>query len=540
MRFTLPLLLLTAGPSFADTFHTAPRAVAATLYANVAEVTHQIALSLPAGTHDVLFPFEFGRNDSVPRIRSLTEGVTISQVKLQEGGLLDQDLYRTPEQSAAQAAVDAAQDALSAHEQTINELSGRMRALEAQLAFLRSLSAGDVTLAASDILTVSSNVLSETETALAEIAKQSVLIEQENDRTAELASDLQKAQAKLARLLPPKAGQKLWSVRVTSAAETEALIEMVTQADGAYWQPVYDIHLNSDTPNVLSLHRKAGIVTSDAVSWQGIDLTLSTADPNGQSGPSHVSGRHAYVFEEEQIKLNRSEVARYSADAVSEEEIIVVEEAAFGVDYGEFDVTYNYSQPVDIGPSDTLILDFGQLELPVETQIHAAARYDNTAYLVASLTNDSGAPLLGGMASCYRDGVLIAQNELSPIATSETSELPFGPVEHIRLTYAEKDDQTGERGFIKSATSRTHEALVRVENLGNTAEDVRVFFPTTYSEQEELSVTVNATPTPSETDYQDQRGVSVWDLSVPAGGQSEISIETTLRWPEGKTLSWAP
>ena len=540
MRYTLPLLLLTAAPSFADTFHTAPRAVSATLYPQVAEVTHHITLTLPAGTHEVLFPFEFSDHDSIPQIRSVTEGVTITQVKLQEGGVQDQDAYLTPDQAAAQAAVDTAQDALEAHDQTMMELSGRMRALEAQLAFLGSLSAGDLELDAKDILTISTTVLSETEATHAEITKQSAQISAAKERKIELAEDLAKAQTKLSRMLPPEEGENLWAVRLSTPAATDAQIELIAYAEGAYWQPIYEVHLNSDTPDTLLVHRKAGIKASGEVSWQDIDLKLSTTDPNGQTGPSRVLGRHARVYDPEPVTLKRSEVAGYSADALYEEEIVVVEEAAFGANYGEFAVTYDYSQPVSIGPSDTLLLEFGQLELPIETQIHAAPRRDDTAYLVASLTNDSGAPLLGGLASFYRDGVLVAEDEFLPIATADTADLPFGPVEHIRLTYIVKDNQVGERGFIKSATSQAHQALVRVENLSDNAEDLRVFFPTTYSEQEELNVTVNATPAPTETDFEDRRGVSVWDLSVPAGGQSEISIATTLCWPEGKTLSWAP
>ncbi|WP_424938912.1 DUF4139 domain-containing protein [Aliiroseovarius sp. S253] len=544
MRYTLPLLLLTAGPAFADTFHTAPRAVSATLYPDVAEVTHHITLSLPAGTHEVLFPFSATSQNSAPRFRSLSDGVKITQIKFLREQLLDEGAYLNNDQQAALDAVDTAQDAVFTHNQSMKELGGRMRALEAQLAFLASLSAGGLTLEAKDIVGISASVLSETETAHAEIAKQTVLINEAKERKVELADALAAAQAKLARLLPPEVGEDLWSVRVEVAAPTEASLELLGYEHGSFWQPVYEIHHKSDQPEKISVHRKAVVVASDEVSWRGIDLTLSTTQPSGQTAPRPVWGLHASVHEREvpeAITMKRSAAPSFADSAIMEEEVVVVEEAAgFGANDSGFAVTYSYSEQLDIGPSDVLMLEFGQFDLPADTYIHASPRNDDTAYLVAKLTNDSGAPLLGGEASFYRDGILVAEGGVPAIAAGGETDLPLGPVEHIRLTYAEKDDQVGERGFIKSATSRTHEALVRVENLSSEAEDVRVFFPTTYSEQEELTVTVNASPAPSETDYEDQRGVSVWDLSVPAGGQSEISIETTLRWPEGKTLSWHP
>ncbi|MCI2395469.1 DUF4139 domain-containing protein [Aliiroseovarius sediminis] len=541
MRFTLPLLLLTTAPAFADAFQTTASPVAATLYPNFAQVTHHITQTLPAGTHSLVVPFAFDGASAAPQVRSLSGGVTITQIKRQEGQLRDSAAFQTAEQKAAVKAVEDTQKALEAHDRQTNMLGGRVRALEAQLEFLGSLSAGAVEGDPDDLLNVATMVLGESEKAHAEIAKQSALIADALVAREDLATSLETAQAKLARLLPPEKGDDLWAVQVDVASPTDAVLELTGYDAGVFWQPAYDVHLNADTPDQIQVTRKATIASSADTSWSGIDLTISTNQPTGQIGPRPVYGHKATVFEDAPIVMKRTASPSFS-DALVEEEVIVVEEAAGGfapVDHG-FAVTYTYGTPVDLGPDDTLVLDLGTLALSSTSQIHASPRYDNTAYLVANITNNSGEPILPGKARLYRDGVLVGEEFMPGLVASDTIELPMGPVEHIRLTYVEKDNQVGERGFIKSATSRTHKALIRVENLSDTAEDLRVFYPTTYSEQEELTVTVNTSPAPTTTDFEDRKGVATWDMKLGGGDTSEISVETTLRWPEGKTLSWQP
>ena len=47
-------------------------------------------------------------------------------------------------------------------------------------------------------------------------------------------------------------------------------------------------------------------------------------------------------------------------------------------------------------------------------------------------------------------------------------------------------------------------------------------------------------PAPDETDVDDRRGVSAWDLTLAPGETREVEITITLDWPEGQVLSWNP
>jgi predicted secreted protein len=75
-----------------------------------------------------------------------------------------------------------------------------------------------------------------------------------------------------------------------------------------------------------------------------------------------------------------------------------------------------------------------------------------------------------------------------------------------------------------------------VENTGSEDWPVRILDQVPYSEQDELEVDVTATPEPTETDVEGQRGILAWDFDLPAGGKQTITLEHSLTWPEGMVL----
>jgi hypothetical protein len=75
-----------------------------------------------------------------------------------------------------------------------------------------------------------------------------------------------------------------------------------------------------------------------------------------------------------------------------------------------------------------------------------------------------------------------------------------------------------------------------VENLGAEDWQVQVRAAVPYAVQEDLEVSWQAEPMPTEENLEDRRGVLQWDLAVPAGTTRSIALDTRLEWPEGKVL----
>ncbi len=83
------------------------------------------------------------------------------------------------------------------------------------------------------------------------------------------------------------------------------------------------------------------------------------------------------------------------------------------------------------------------------------------------------------------------------IPAGAETELGFGPIDGIRLETIFERNEEGDSGLISKSNTREQLITFTVENLTGEAQEVRAFFPITYSEQEDLKVRVTATPTPS-------------------------------------------
>jgi hypothetical protein len=94
----------------------------------------------------------------------------------------------------------------------------------------------------------------------------------------------------------------------------------------------------------------------------------------------------------------------------------------------------------------------------------------------------------------------------------------------------------GDRGVFSSTNELTEEAVITVENLTGQDWDILLRDAVPYSEQDDLEVTVSASPAATRTNPDGQRGILEWDLNVPAGDKQEISLDYTLTWPGGYVL----
>lgn len=56
------------------------------------------------------------------------------------------------------------------------------------------------------------------------------------------------------------------------------------------------------------------------------------------------------------------------------------------------------------------------------------------------------------------------------------------------------------------------------------------------SRQEDLRIDWSADPKPDETDPDGKRGLLVWTDRIAAGETRDITLTTSLRWPDGAEL----
>lgn len=547
MRLTLACLsLFLPVAALADDFVVQPRPVAATVYPVGAEVTERIELEMPAGDHRLFIPVAF-RTYDIPTPRFLvSEGVQLGEISIRETFDFDPDTILTDQQTAAKDAMDAAEAALFAHDDRAAELAQTMDALNMQRGFLASLKgSGDAAPSANSLRAVGTMIAEE----MAALTRRQLEVQQEmrglkTDRPA-LDIAYRAASAAYRKIAPPTSGSNAYIVGLRVAEDGPVVIQFKRLAQ-AGWRPVYDISLSEAGASTLLVERQVDVQTAEP--WFGIDLTLTTAMPFDRTEPSPAEPNIAMIYDPAPsplMKSNSREMADSFAGAAPvpmAEPMVMEESSVFDTEMASLPdgvVVYHLSGKVTVA-EDSLTLPLDVVTLPAESAIIAVPRRDETAFRMVELTNDSGQALLPGMAKLYREGVLIGDTMLGYIPEGDKVDLPFGPVQGVRLEYSLLDRQTGDKGLVKRSNEREERVLLELRNLTGEAQEVRVLYSTPVSEQEDLEISTRARPVWTEENIENKRGVVAWDVSLTPGQTQEIQLDFSLTWPEDMLLRWNP
>ncbi|MAM61971.1 mucoidy inhibitor MuiA family protein [Maritimibacter sp. UBA3975] len=544
MRATVSLIaLLVAAPAAADTVFAQAPVAAATLYPDGATLTLRAEIDLPAGSHVVMVPYaRAGGSGSLPRI-AVSDGVTVGALGFRRDVVADpRDIYSEAQEEAAQAR-DAAEDRLLAKQDELDTARVLLTALQAKADYLAGITPPeDAT--ADQILAIAEMVSSQTAETRSAILVAKADLRPLEEELEDLRGALSAAEAALARLSPPGAENDMLTVEVTVAEAGPVALEMTEQSGAAGWRVDYDANLDRDAGE-LTLDRKLIVIQNDGRTWADVDLTLSTARPNDQIAPSEVYSDRAEIFEpqlarnaapEPMVEMEMAEEGRGVADMA----VAPAPMQTAGLKVDGLAISYVYPEPVTIASGEAAELALDSLTIPADPGIEAAPRWDDTAFLMASFTNVTGEPILPGDASLSRDGAFVGRTTFPMIPAGAEEELAFGPIDSIRLDTIFKRNEEGDAGIITRSSTRQQDITFTVENLSDETQEVRALYPLTFSEKENLEVAVVAQPAPDETDVDDRRGVSAWNLTLAPGETQEVRITVTLDWPEGQILNWAP
>ena len=516
------LLATTALPACADTITATSRITAVTVYPDGAKLTREVHFSAPAaGSHELLvtdLPM-----DSDPSLIRLapSEGLQLGAFNLRADRLPPREDPLTPEQEAAKTAIEAAEATADQAALALEAVTAKVEAAEAQVHFLSSFTGALPDGATPDTIKSMATMIG-TETLAA--------------RQTALAA---KAQAAYDALPSADMDYTALSVAVTAAAVGEQTVTVTQYVGNASWRPVYDLNLTRKDGDALTLNRSVLVTQYTGEDWAGVALTLSSSRPSEQAAPSQLWPELRLIGPEE----TEMDLARKSdvAGAVLYEEAPVAAAAPAPVTAGmaiEGDtVVYNYPEPVTVATgAEDLRLALDSLSFSPVVEAVAVPRLDKTAFVMASFTNASDEPLLPGQAMLFREGVLVGSTWLDVIAPGVETDVGFGALETLRVKREMPKRAEGETGVFTSANQQSESAVITIENTGDQAWPVRILDQVPYSEQEDLEIEVSASPEPSETDVEGQRGILAWEFELAAGGKQTITLEQVLTWPEGMIL----
>lgn len=538
----LSTTLLTA-PALAETLTATAPVRAVTLFPQGATVTRALQIDGPAGIHDLVVT-DLPPGIDAASLRVSATGAKVGTVSLQHDRAVPGDSPDSAAVTEAEAEVRRREAVLRDRDARIAAIRARAEAAEDTVAFLRALAQSD-SAASGDVAALADTVATRLQAARAKMAAanaeaQAAEVGRDDDQKA-----LDRARAALDALRSPENPPAALLLTVETTGTEPARVEITSFTTDASWSPAYDLRLTR-ADKAVTLDRGLMVAQSTGEDWTNAALTLSTARPSGQAQATTINPWFPRVEDPAVVYDSLAEPAMAPAPmATARVRAVQAEEAYAGASIGNAalervgtTVVYRYPTPVTIRTgADAVRLGMDSQQIPVEITADAAPLYDDVAYMRAEGTNTLPEVILPGSATLFNDGAMVGQTQLPLIAAGDKLRLGFGPIDGLRLERRVPEQSEGTRGIISSSNARTETAILRIENLTSEAWPLRVVDRVPVSTQDDLVVEWTATPQPTETDPEGERGVLVWRLDSAPQSVTEITLTTGMRWPEDKILN---
>lgn len=547
MRYFLTLMAaLLATTAQADEFLRRADVTAATVFpGGVTRIERQQSVAVPAGAHEVLFAMSPGVWLEAPQVTG-TGDARIGALSIEDGYRIEEGALDDPEVAAARAVIAGLEEEIAALEAEIAEAGAAVQAAALQRRYLEGMTAGGDNAAAlpsdPDLLARMLTTLGSQMTRVADAARQAEAAR--DDLMGELRDvqgDLARAEAALAALLPLGDQVRVVRVPVVAASDTVLALTLSHFSGDANWQPEAQFRLDSNAETV-TVNRDIVLSLTGAERWRDVDVTVSTADPDRARAPVAVLSRPARIVDPAQPRVTGG-VGLFSADeapaAQFAEPVLMVPETAEMERVGASFV-YAFTDPVTIAPRQSSRQAMDPLVFEVTLSNQANPRDDETAFVMAALENDSGEPILPGLASFYRDGALLGDGFVDLLANGDRADLAFGPLDHLLLSWRDLSLDEGQSGVFTRSDRQVRSVEFSVENTSDGPEEVRLLYALPFAEQEDLEVDLDLTLAPDIRDLDGARGVAAWDLTLAPGSRRTIRMDVEFSWPEGQVLAWVP
>lgn len=516
----------------AETFSLTLPVVAAEVYPAGAQVVAEAMLDLPVGAHElhVLMPLAVVGSDA-PDV----EGALLTGTSIRPNTLYPPEAFDQPAQRDARARAADAMARFGAAERAFRTAERKLDGIDASAAFLRELGTGEALPEPATLAALAAMM----EAELGRNADARAVIEAELPTLREALEDAiasrKRADAALAALEVPSAEWRLVTLSVDVAEAGPVTVRHEYVDFDAGWDVQYAARLRDGG---VTFERSVSLRKGTGLPWIDAAVTLSSAQPSGQTDVSEVARSIASIFDPGSTMQRNDAVLEALVGATRPQ---AARPAMVAPDFDGPVVRYRLSDPTTVlGGGGVQLFALAALEVDVDRYLAAAPRFDDRAFIMADFTNRSGEVMLPGALRLYREDVFVGESFLPLIAQGQEATLGFGPELTVALSATFVDVQTGDRGLIRGQSTRQDRIVLRAENTGEEAQEIYLRYAVPTSQQEDLEVRVEMDPPPDSVDVEEQIGVMEWILALDAGETREIALDFDLRWPEDQALNWQP
>ncbi len=315
---------------------------------------------------------------------------------------------------------------------------------------------------------------------------------------------------------------------------------------GAQWRPLYDARADFEKMNV-EMTGNALVSQKTGEDWTDVEMSLSTARPAVGGRLSAINpwvlrpyarAVPAAALQQESrraLSLNRAKAASYAeGDAAAgagkvEEYEPVIEEKGIAVVY-----TLPRKASVKSDGSQSKLPVVSQ-DLKVDFTYSTYPRFAPVAYLGSRVTNAPNLQLPGGPVHIFLDGDFVGSSGIDSVGPGEKFDLYLGADENVKVKREQiekKVDETLIAGIPSPTKRTTLKYKITVENYKSRAINVKLFDSIPVSEEDRIKVKINnISPEPNVRDWQDKKGVWLWELALDPKAKKEVTYTCIIEHP---------
>ncbi|MDH4238198.1 MAG: mucoidy inhibitor MuiA family protein [Phycisphaerae bacterium] len=543
---TLAVIVLATSAAFADVQTTTGTISKVTVYRGQAMVTRALDVDLPAGTSELIVT-DLPAKIVPESLYATTSGdVKVLSVRFRERAVREDTREEVKKLDAQIEEVKRKQQHAKKDNENATDLLHKFRDL-----WKLAVDGANVDLNRS--VMQSEQIESFTEFLQAKALEWHQKALELQDTEADLAKELELLTRKRKEL---DAGHSRTEseavVFVSNKTSNKAKIELSYLVNGANWTPQYNLRANPQKSNVL-IEYNAVVNQTSGENWDGVDLSLSTAEPTMVSAPPvldpmlvnlsmpvQTQQEEQQVFVQldnvrKQVQLRRDNIKKGIGANLDLNELAISNQGFFfnatGQQVKEFQkqlavvarkegvsVTYNLPGKLSLpSRSDQQLVTIASVMTKADFTLIATPILTDYVYLQAELLNDSDTILLPGQASVFRDGEFVGKSELPLVTIGEKLTAGFGIDSQVQVTRELEEKKTRIQGGNRIDT---YDYRIALSNYKNTAVELQLLDRLGYTEDSSIKIELVKTEPELSKDSEylriaRKKGILRWDLNLP-------------------------
>ncbi|MBB5202800.1 uncharacterized protein (TIGR02231 family) [Inhella inkyongensis] len=362
-------------------------------------------------------------------------------------------------------------------------------------------------------------------------------------RVEQLERELKPLQAQRER---ERARVPQWQrVTVRLAAAQDGQLTLRYQTRFAGWSPQYQADLNSEKA-LVAFERRAEVKQATGEAWDGVQLTLSTRQPQRQMGPGEPQPWWLNKAEPVMTMAERAMPKMALAAPASDLQRVAVTgsriaEENFAADVIETDIDAQFKVPGAVSlsaDSEARSFVLEQLSWPVQLIAQVQPQQLPQAFTMATLKRPEGF-FPPGPLQLLRDGQFIGRDQFAPGEESE-QRLFFGPEDRIRVRVEPEQREGSQAGFIGSRRVATLKRAWVLENTSAKALAVQMVEAAPFAQHQDIEVQARFEPAPAEKRWRELDGVTVWRTNLAPKQSQRFSGDYRLSAPKDMAVAGWP